>query len=149
MADFYCPDLRGQILAAADGCGIKIRPSGTIVVINGPRLSSKAESRSLMREGFDVINMTQYPECYLARELGICYANATLITDYDIGVASQIDFRMPEMSAIFDSNIYKLKEIAFSFVRNFKYPDFCGCASNLESALVSGRVPSMNMEVYE
>ena len=59
---------------------------GTVVVIQGPRFSTRAESRWFARSGFDVVNMTQYPECWLARELELCYANVALVTDYDVGL---------------------------------------------------------------
>ncbi len=59
---------------------------GTVVVIQGPRFSTRAESRWFAASGFDVVNMTQYPECWLARELELCYANIALVTDYDVGL---------------------------------------------------------------
>ncbi|MFN2450689.1 MAG: S-methyl-5'-thioadenosine phosphorylase, partial [Candidatus Baltobacteraceae bacterium] len=66
---------------------IPLHPAGTAVVINGPRFSTRAESRWFTSMGWEVINMTQYPEVALARELGLCYANISLVTDYDAGIA--------------------------------------------------------------
>ena len=67
---------------------------GTVVVIQGPRFSTRAESRWFAAAGWDVVNMTQYPECWLARELGLCYANVSLVTDYDVGLEG-----MPDVAA--------------------------------------------------
>ena len=60
---------------------------GTVVVIEGPRFSTRAESAWFRAMGWDLVNMTAYPEGWLARELGLCYANLSLVTDYDVGVA--------------------------------------------------------------
>ena len=65
---------------------IPVQDGGTVVTIQGPRFSSRAESKWFQDAGWDVINMTAYPEGWLARELGLCYANVSLITDYDVGV---------------------------------------------------------------
>src|SRR3954454_7867782 len=88
-ADPYCADLSEVAVEAARAAGITVHPTGTVIVIQGPRFSSRAESRWYRSQGFEVINMTQYPEAYLARELGICYAAIALITDYDTGVEGE------------------------------------------------------------
>jgi 5'-methylthioadenosine phosphorylase len=85
-ADPYCADLSAVAVEAARAAGITVHPTGTVVVVQGPRFSTRAESRWYRGQGWEVINMTQYPEAYLARELGICYAAIALITDYDTGV---------------------------------------------------------------
>ena len=86
FADPYCPVLRAHALAAATDVGVTTHAAGTIVVINGPRFSTRAESRWYRAQGWDVVGMTQYPEAYLARELGMHYAGIALVTDYDTGV---------------------------------------------------------------
>ncbi len=86
MADPYCPELRSL---AADVCrevGFTVHAGGTVTVVGGPRFSTRAESRRFRAEGGDVINMTQFPEVALARELGLCYVNLSLVTDYDAGI---------------------------------------------------------------
>src|ERR671933_2206352 len=85
-ADPYCPDLRCQSIQVGRELGIAIHERGTVVVVQGPRFSTRAESQWYTRQGWEVINMTQYPEVALARELGLCYVNLALITDYDVGV---------------------------------------------------------------
>ena len=80
-ADPYCADLSETLAASAEAVGVPVQRGGTVVVIDGPRFSTRAESRWFSAAGFDVVNMTQYPECWLARELGLCYANVSLVTD--------------------------------------------------------------------
>ncbi len=70
---------------------------GTVVVVEGPRFSTRAESTWFAAAGWDVVNMTAYPEGWLARELGLCYANVSLVTDYDVGVAG--DPSVPAVTA--------------------------------------------------
>jgi 5'-methylthioadenosine phosphorylase len=104
FADPYCPELRAALVEAATGApgssgqpvarhrvgprwmGGAVHDRGTVVVVQGPRFSTRAESRWYSSAGVDVINMTQYPEAYLARELGMCYAGLALVTDRDVGV---------------------------------------------------------------
>jgi 5'-methylthioadenosine phosphorylase len=81
----YCEDLRKLAVESVKSKGITVHETGTVVVIQGPRYSTKAESRWFTSMGWDVINMTQYPEVILARELGMCYVNISLVTDWDAG----------------------------------------------------------------
>src|SRR5438067_608585 len=82
-ADPYCPGLRRLLLDTAAELGIPARDGGTVVTIQGPRFSTRAESRWFRQMGWDVINMTAYPEAVLARELELCYANISMVTDHD------------------------------------------------------------------
>ena len=86
-ADPYCADLRSTLLAAGGELGLPMHDGGTVVVIEGPRFSTRAESAWFRSMGWDLVNITAYPEGWLARELGLCYANISLVTDYDVGVA--------------------------------------------------------------
>lgn len=86
FADPYCPELGAVLASAGEAVGARTHRGGTVVVIQGPRFSTRAESRWFRSQGWDVVNMTQYPEAYLARELGLCYAGLALVTDYDTGV---------------------------------------------------------------
>lgn len=83
FADPYCPTLRA---AVTDLPGVV--DGGTMVVIQGPRFSTRAESRWFASAGFSLVNMTGYPEAVLARELEICYAAIALVTDLDAGVSA-------------------------------------------------------------
>ena len=86
MAEPYCPTLRAVAIITARALKWPVHERGTVVVIQGPRFSTRSESRWFRAAGWEVINMTQYPECALARELELCYVNISLITDYDVGV---------------------------------------------------------------
>jgi 5'-methylthioadenosine phosphorylase len=84
-ADPYCERLRGLAYASLrEGVGT-VHPTGTIVVIQGPRFSTRAESAWFTSQGWHLVNMTQYPEAVLARELELCYMNLSYVTDYDVG----------------------------------------------------------------
>jgi 5'-methylthioadenosine phosphorylase len=86
FADPYCPELRSALSHAGRSCAVSVVEAGTVVVVQGPRFSTRAESRWHRAQGWDVVNMTQSPEAPLARELGLCYATVALVTDYDTGV---------------------------------------------------------------
>ena len=86
FADPYCPDLRSHSSAPP---GRTCWAAGTMVVIEGPRFSTRAESQSYARAGWTVVNMTGHPEAVLARELGVCYATIALVTDLDAGVSAR------------------------------------------------------------
>src|SRR5262249_58286139 len=85
-AEPYSPVLRQLLIDSCRELGIPVHDRGTVVVIQGPRFSTRAESRWFTAMGWEVINMTAYPEGYLARELELCYANVSLITDPDLGL---------------------------------------------------------------
>ena len=84
-ADPYCEDLRKLAIESIKSKGITIHETGTVVVIQGPRFSTRAESGWYTGMGFEVINMTQHPEVILARELEMCYVGISLVTDWDAG----------------------------------------------------------------
>jgi len=86
FAEPYCPRGRAAVLAAARGRGVGAVDGGTVVVIQGPRFSSRAESRANAAAGFDIVGMTGMPEASLARELALCYTNISVVTDADAGV---------------------------------------------------------------
>ncbi|NLL04474.1 MAG: S-methyl-5'-thioadenosine phosphorylase [Clostridiaceae bacterium] len=127
----YCPELRKLAIQAGKDLGITIHEQGTVVVIQGPRFSTIAESRWFNKMGWDVINMTQYPECYLARELGICYANIALITDYDAGLEGRDDIAPvseEEVLKVFADNNEKVKKLLFEIIKRIDLSnDNCKC----------------------
>jgi 5'-methylthioadenosine phosphorylase len=89
FADPYCPELRSLAVDALRGVGATVHDGGTVVVIQGPRFSTRAESKFYASQGWGVINMTQEPEVALCRELDMCYVNISVITDYDVGVEGE------------------------------------------------------------
>ena len=84
VAEPMCPELRENIVAVAKTLGVKMHPTGTYVCIEGPRFSTKAESKMYRQWRADVVGMTLVPECVLAREAEICYASISTVTDYDV-----------------------------------------------------------------
>jgi 5'-methylthioadenosine phosphorylase len=83
----FCDDLGEVVLRVGNGLGLPVMGGGTAVVIQGPRYSTAAESVSFRAMGWDLVNMVSYPESHLARELQLCYANISLVTDHDSGIA--------------------------------------------------------------
>ena len=110
---------------------------GTIVVIQGPRFSTRAESRWYAASGFDLVGMTQYPECWLARELELCYANLLLVTDYDVGVDGGEPVSTGAVMDVFRRNLDRLRALLFRAVPKIgPQPDDDLCATALQSAVV-------------
>ena len=149
-ADPYCPEMRKTAIECCKNLNIVAHEKGTVVVIEGPRFSTKAESQWYQKAGFEVINMTQYPEAALARELAMCYANISLITDYDAGLAGPISVEelragkqdgMPAVDAkavveIFNKNISKVKDLVFEMVKNMPNERVCECKNSLVNAVM-------------
>ncbi|MDH3606266.1 MAG: S-methyl-5'-thioadenosine phosphorylase [Acidimicrobiia bacterium] len=91
FADPYCSELRPLAVAACQAAGAETHDGGTLVVIQGPRFSTRAESADFAKSGWATINMTQAPEAQLIRELELCYVNIAVVTDYDTGVEGEIE----------------------------------------------------------
>jgi 5'-methylthioadenosine phosphorylase len=129
-ADPYCEKLRQSAIANAKKLGVSTHDHGTVVVIQGPRFSTRAESREFSKNGWEVINMTQYPEGILARELGICYVNIALITDYDAGLEGNSDIKPvthEEVLKVFNSNNDKLKSLLLAMIEDLPLHPQCSC----------------------
>ncbi|MPY92122.1 MAG: S-methyl-5'-thioadenosine phosphorylase [Acidimicrobiia bacterium] len=107
----------GAVLAEACRAeGVTVHEDGTVVVVQGPRFSTRAESRWFGQMGWDVVNMTQYPEAALANEAGIPYAGLALVTDYDAGLEGRDDIEpvtMEQVFAFFTSNIERVRNVLF------------------------------------
>ena len=110
-----------------------------MVVIQGPRFSTRAESRWYASSGFDVVNMTQYPEAWLARELELCYANVSLVTDYDVGLEGMPDVApvlRDSAFAVFKENLERLRSLLFAAVPRVGPQPEDVCSTALQSAIV-------------
>lgn len=138
-AEPYCPEMRELAIKAGEACGIKVHPKGTVVVIQGPRFSSKAESRWFTSAGWEVINMTQYPEAHLARELEMCVVNVSLITDYDSGLVGDVEpVSHSEVIKVFNDNLSKLQNMLTKLLETV--PDGrtkCKCSETLLHARIT------------
>lgn len=130
-ADPYCGELRGVVAQAAKELKIPLHGKGTVVVIQGPRFSTRAESKWFRNQGWDVINMTQYPEVALARELEICYSNISIVTDYDAGLEGAPDVKpvtAAEVGRIFKKNNELVKELILKAIPRIPRERGKGCA---------------------
>lgn len=137
-ADPYCPEMRQLAVAAGTSCGIKTHPTGTVVVIQGPRFSTKAESRWFGAQGWEVINMTQYPEAHLARELEMCVVNVSLITDFDSGLHGDVEpVSHADVVKVFNDNVGKLQNMLAALLKTIPNKrEKCSCADTLSSSRI-------------
>ena len=127
-ADPYCDELRAVAVEAARAQGATVHERGTVVVVQGPRFSTKAESRWFREQGWDVVNMTQYPEAYLARELGMCFAGIALVTDYDAGIDGVPAVSYDDVMRVFEENIDRLRTILMQALKAIPSDRTCECA---------------------
>lgn len=133
LADPYCDRLR-TLLARNGRQHARTHSRGTVAVIQGPRFSTRAESRWLARQGWHVVNMTQYPESTIARELGLCYAAVAAVTDYDVGVARQkLGFAsgrsIQPVLDTFRRNVDGVKRLLADVVLQMPLDGECACSS--------------------
>jgi 5'-methylthioadenosine phosphorylase len=135
-AEPFCSELRTLACQAGKDSGIITHPTGTVVVIQGPRFSSKAESKWFMSQGWEVINMTQFPEVHLARELEMCVVNISLITDYDAGLSGDVaPVSHSEVVKVFTENLSKLRTMLGHLIGSIPVKrEACGCGETLKHA---------------
>jgi len=140
MAHPYCPQMREVAIGAAQKLGLDYHKTGTVVVIEGPRFSTTAESRFFARQGWDVINMTQYPEVVLAREQELCYLNISLVTDYDAGLEDDPSVKPvshEEVIKVFNSKMDSLRRLIVETVKALPEKRSCDCGIALKHARMS------------
>lgn len=138
-AEPYCPNLRQTAINACKTLKIAHHKGGTAVVIQGPRFSTKAESQYYSKQGWEVINMTQYPEAILAREMEMCYTAIALVTDYDAGLEGNLKIKpvsMDEVLKVFKSNNEKIKSVIFEMIKNIPNYTNCACQSAMKNAIL-------------
>jgi 5'-methylthioadenosine phosphorylase len=134
VAEPMCPEIRKTIIDIAKKKGIKHRERGTYGCIEGPRFSTKAESNMYHRWGADVVGMTLVPECVLAREAEICYANISTITDYDVWKEHVVC--VDDILLTMRSNIEKVKCLIADAVAALPAECSCVCNQALKGAFV-------------
>lgn len=115
-ADPYCPDGRKTVLAAARGRDWEPVDGGTLVVVEGPRFSTRAESQWHAAMGWSVVGMTGHPEAVLARELGLCYTSMTLVTDLDAGAETGDGVSQGDVMKVFAASVDRLRAVLFDAV---------------------------------
>ncbi|CAM5261770.1 S-methyl-5'-thioadenosine phosphorylase [Streptomyces tanashiensis] len=116
FADPYCPDGRRAAIKAARGRDWEPVDGGTMVVVEGPRFSTRAESRWHAAAGWSVVGMTGHPEAVLARELGLCYTSLALVTDLDAGTETGEGVSHTEVLRVFGENVGRLRDVLFDAV---------------------------------
>ncbi|HRF58830.1 MAG TPA: S-methyl-5'-thioadenosine phosphorylase [Fimbriimonadaceae bacterium] len=118
VADPYDERLRSLAADVIREHGIPCHDRGTVLVVNGPRFSTKAESAWYTGLGWEVINMTQYPEVYLCRELGMAVVNISLITDYDAGLVAESDaVNAMSVLEVFKKNSEGIRGVVLTMIR--------------------------------
>ena len=136
-AEPYCSRLRALAVEESRAQGIPVHERGTMVVIQGPRFSTRAESAWFTREGWDVVGMTQYPEVILARELGLCYTGIALVTDYDTGIAQGREpVSIEEVFRVFRENVGKVQSLIRALAPRLAGERPCACEEEARRAVV-------------
>ena len=137
-ANPYCPEMRQLAVETAKDLGITVHETGTVVVINGPRFSTKSESKFFTSQGWEVINMTQFPEAYLVKEMDMCPLNISLITDYDAGLVGEVPpVQHAEVIKVFNDNNEKLKALLFNLIEKLPQErEKCECEKTIAGSRV-------------
>ena len=137
FADPYCPNGRQVAVDAARLSDLQVVPDGTLVVVNGPRFSSRAESRMHQQAGFDIVGMTTMPEAALARELAMCFTTIAMVTDLDAGVEGGDAVSHEEVLRVFAANVERLSAVLRDAIKQLPAhePDesaTCPCRRSLD-----------------
>jgi 5'-methylthioadenosine phosphorylase len=138
LADPYCPNGRAAVLAAGNG---DVVPDGTMVVISGPRFSTRAESQWHAAQGWAVVGMTGAPEASIARELGLCYTSVAVVTDHDAGVVAGEGVTQAEVFEMFGRSIERVKVLLADVIGQLPKPAAdCTCRHALDGTAAEGAV---------
>lgn len=133
-ADPFCPELREILLKTSKEIGVPTHRGGTYVCIQGPRFSTRAESKLFRSWGVEVIGMTLYPEVVLAREAEICFVNISMITDYDVWAERPVSTE--DIMKTMSLNLVNLKKLIINTIPKIPKKRHCMCANALNEALV-------------
>ncbi len=138
MADPFCNALRKRLVEKGNSLGMKVHERGTYICIEGPRFSTRAESR-VWKESFkaDIIGMTAVPEVNLACEARMCYATLAMVTDYD--VFADVPVTAEEVTRVMKRNTENAKRLVMEVVKDLPEApdrDECSCCNSLENALL-------------
>jgi 5'-methylthioadenosine phosphorylase len=135
MADPFCEKLRSLLGKLAEKLSLKHHQQGTIITIEGPRFSTRAESRMFRLWGADIINMSTVPEVVLAREAGICYATIAMSTDYDCWHESEAPVTWEMIERTMKQNAEHVKKLLFAALPEITY-DSCPCREAVKSSVL-------------
>ena len=132
VAEPFCPEMQSSVLAAAQEKDMQIHTDATYVCIEGPRFSTKAESRFYRSTGAERIGMTLVPECQLAREAQMCYVSIATVTDYDVWAEKPVTTK--EVMATISENVKRTRDLLTSLIGRVPHSRGCSCAKALEEA---------------
>lgn len=134
VAEPMCPELRQTLITTAGNIGIRAHSSGTYICIEGPRFSTKAESKLFRTWGADVVGMTLVPECVLAREAEICYASIATVTDYDVWKDQPVS--ADQVRETMKENVDKVRRLLSEAIPRIPRERRCRCRTALNGALI-------------
>jgi 5'-methylthioadenosine phosphorylase len=137
VADPFCRDLSDQLESAVRLAGGTAHRGGSFITIEGPRFSTKAESKTYRSWGMSIIGMTASPEVFLAREAEICYATMAHVTDYDVWHMSEAPVTVEMVIQTLNKNTLLAQEAVRILARNLKHERDCECEHALAAALIT------------
>jgi 5'-methylthioadenosine phosphorylase len=148
VADPFCLALSNVLEDSLDATGATYHRGGTYITIEGPRFSTKGESRLYRQWGLDIIGMTASPEVFLAREAEICYATMAHVTDYDVWHESEESVTVDMVIRTLMKNVALAQETIKEIVTRIDETIFCECENALKDALITNRnsIPSETKE---
>jgi 5'-methylthioadenosine phosphorylase len=132
LADPYCPRGRRAVLDAGRRDGVEVSDGGTLVVVQGPRFSTRAESRWHAAAGWSLVGMTAMPEAAIARELALCLTSVALVTDLDAGVDAGEGVTHAEVLEVFARNVVRLRSLLETALALLPDDDECTCRHALD-----------------
>lgn len=132
VADPFCPELQSSILKVVKEQNFHIHKDCTYVCIEGPRFSTKAESKFYRSTGAGIIGMTLVPECQLAREAQMCYASISTVTDYDVWAEKPVTAK--EVLETLSKNVERTKKVLTDLINQIPKTRSCTCANALKEA---------------
>jgi 5'-methylthioadenosine phosphorylase len=137
VAEPFCDSLSQDLQEAVTSTGVKTHSGGSLITIEGPRFSTKAESNTFRSWGMSVIGMTTSPEAFLAREAEMCYAVMAHVTDYDVWHVSEKPVTVEMVIEILNRNTDIAQQAVRYLVRRLKPDRECACKNALAAALIT------------
>lgn len=133
-ADPFCPEVSRVYRECADKLDIASHIGGTYVCVQGPRFSTRSESKLFRSWGADIIGMTLYPECILAREAQICYASISMVTDYDVWADKPVT--AAEVTETMHKNVDRAKRLILGSIESIPAKRSCNCGNTLAGSVL-------------